>query len=78
MIISNETMQYFSKIEKHPLNSNYMLFVPMVALPPYFGTLKECKEAQKHLEKKLNEEFSKLAEEQQKDFFRRRKELYSY
>ena len=47
-----------SIIERHPLRDCYMLYSNLTPqIPPYFGTLRQCKKAQKFFEKKLEEMF---------------------
>lgn len=60
-----------SIISTHPLKDEYMLYCPVTAIPPYFGTLKECKKAQITFEKKLKEEFEKLPDDEKKDILER-------
>ena len=53
-----------SIISKHPvIKGKHMLHCPVTALPPYVGTLKACRKAQLHFERKLTEEFEKISEE---------------
>ena len=47
-----------SIIERHPLRDCYMLYSKLTPrIPPYFGTLRQCKKAQIFFEKKLEEMF---------------------
>lgn len=57
----------FSRIEKHPLKNCYMLYCKATDLPPYFGSLNECKNAQRHFEEKLRAEFDKLPKYRQRE-----------
>lgn len=42
-------------IEKHPLRDCYMLWMQGTAIPPFFGTMQECKKARFTLCKNINE-----------------------
>lgn len=45
-------------IQRHPLRDAWMVFAPQQVNPfniPFIGTLRECKKALAHLEKKLIE-----------------------
>lgn len=57
----------FTKIEKHPLKNNFMLYCPISYLPPFFGTREQCKEMQKRWEEKFNYNFSLLSKNEQKE-----------
>ena len=60
-----------SIITKHPLKDEYMLYCQATAIPPYFGSLRECNKAQAVFEKKLREEFDKLSECDKRDVLKR-------
>lgn len=47
-----------------------MLFCRATAIPPYFGTLRQCKTAQKHFEVKLHEVFDKLPKDRQDEIIK--------
>lgn len=66
----------FTRIEKHPLNNNFMLYCPVSYLAPFFGTLAQCKEMQPKWEKKFNDSFVNLSKEEQGDIMKRL-ELYN-
>lgn len=62
----------FSKIERHPLQSGYMLYSPVCPqIPPFFGTLKKCKEVQVGFEQRLKKEFDKLSDEEKEQVAKR-------
>ena len=67
-----------SIISKHPLNNNYMLYCPVTPIPPYFGSLRECRKAQVVFEKRLRKEFDTLSDEEKTeilsmlDYYRKR------
>lgn len=54
-------------ISKHPLRDSYMLYCPATAIPPYFGSLRECEKAQVTFERKLQSEFDKLPDSEQSE-----------
>ena len=56
-----------SIISKHPLSNNYMLYCPVTPIPPYFGSLSECRKAQGVFEKRLRKEFDTLSGEEKAD-----------
>ena len=56
-----------SIISKHPLNNNYMLYCPVTPIPPYFGSLRECRKAQGVFEKRLRKEFDTLSKKKKAD-----------
>ena len=56
-----------SIISKHPLGNNYMLYCPVTPIPPYFGSLRECRKAQGVFEKRLRKEFDTLSGEKKAD-----------
>lgn len=60
-----------SIITKHPLKDGYMLYCPVTAIPPYFGTLEKCKKAQEVFESKLHEQFDKLDESDKRGILNR-------
>ena len=49
-----------SIISEHPLKNDYMLYCPVTPIPPYFGSLDECRKAQAVFEGKLRKEFDTL------------------
>lgn len=49
----------YTKIYPHPLKDAWCLIVKNSSIPPYIGTLKECKRAQKFAEQKAEMEFGK-------------------
>ena len=53
-------MFLLSIISKNNLKGNYMLYCPATAIPPYFGTLTECRKSQEVFEKRLHKEFDVL------------------
>ena len=72
-----------SIISKHPLNNNDMLYCPVTPIPPYFGSLRECRKAQGVFEKRLRKEFDTLSGEEKADinatldYYRKRNGDYS-
>ena len=72
-----------SIISENQLNNNYMLYCPVTPLPPYFGSLSKCREAQVIFEKKLREEFDVLNDEEkvgilsELEYYRKRNGDYS-
>ena len=56
-----------SIISKHRLSNNYMLYCPVTPIPPYFGSLSECRKAQGVFEKRLRKEFDTLSGEEKAD-----------
>jgi len=44
-----------------------MLYCKATCIPPYFGTLQECKKAQKIFELKLNEEYKRMSKSKQRE-----------
>lgn len=71
-------MLMLSIISKNNLKGNYMLYCPVTAIPPYFGTLTECRKSQEVFEKRLHKEFDALTENEkceirsQIEFYRKR------
>ena len=61
-------MLMLSIIIKNNLKGNYMLYCPVTAIPPYFGTLTECKKSQVVFEKRLHKEFDVLTENEKCEF----------
>ena len=49
----------YTKIYPHPLKDAWCLIVKNSSIPPYIGTLKECKKAQKFAEQKAEMKFGK-------------------
>ena len=72
-----------SIISKHPLSNNYMLYCPVTPIPPYYGSLGECRKAQGVFEKRLRKEFDTLSGEEKADinatldYYRKRNGDYS-
>ena len=72
-----------SIISKNPLSNNYMLYCPVTPIPPYFGSLRECRKAQGVFEKRLRKEFGTLSGEEKADinakldYYRKRNGDYS-
>ena len=44
-----------------------MLYCPATAIPPYFGSLRECEKAQVTFERTLQSEFDKLPDSEQSE-----------
>ena len=66
--VENDSAIKFSIICEHELKKGvYMLFCPVVPVPPFFGSERACKNAQATFEKKLKEEFDKLPDERKKE-----------
>lgn len=57
----------FTKIESHPLKDCYMLFCPISWMPPFFGTLEQCKKKQPLWEKHFKDCFNNLSEKDKKE-----------
>ena len=72
-----------SIISEHPLKSDYMLYCPVTPIPPYFGSLDECRRVQVIFEGKLRKEFDTLKDEEKSeilsmlDYYRKRNGDYS-
>ena len=72
-----------SIISKHPLNNNYMLYCPVTPIPPYFGSLRECRKAQGVFAKRLRQELDTLSGAEKADinatldYYRKRNGDYS-
>lgn len=72
-----------SIISKRPLSNDYMLYCPVTPIPPYFGSLRECRKAQGVFEKRLRKEFDTLSDEEKADinttldYYRKRNGDYS-
>ena len=73
-----------SSISKNKLMGNYMLYCPVTPIPPYFGSLRECRKAQEVFEKRLQKEFVTLSDEEKAEilskleYYRKRNGDYSY
>ena len=73
-----------SIISKNKLMVNYMLYCPVTPIPPYFGSLRECRKAQAVFEKRLQIEFVTLSDEEKAEilskleYYRKRNGDYSY
>lgn len=53
-------MLQYAKIERHPLRGCYCVFIPALPfVPPFFGTLRECKKAAAAADKKAAEYLKK-------------------
>jgi hypothetical protein len=53
-------MLQYAKIERHPLRDCYCVFIPALPfVPPFFGTLRECKKAAAAADKKAAEYLKK-------------------
>ena len=70
--------EMLSIISKNNFKGNYMLYCPVTAIPPYFGTLTECRKSQAVFEKRLHKDFDVLTENEkceirsQIEFYRKR------
>lgn len=63
-------MVTLSRIEKHPAKDGFMLYCRATAIPPYFGTRRQCLEAQKHFEAKLHQVFDNLPKDRQDEILK--------